>query len=212
MILWSHEERRIPTKNNSNDKTKEKAIQVPRRPTREKRKGGPTMGHDFRSQEGKKKTWFSDMEKDDAWCLRRRTRCQVWIWKKDLVLGHRNKVAEGFHIRAIQVLIRSGLEVGMWEREAEEERTKSFSPPPSLTPLLPLSRLLFLLLFPSTSASDIVSYGHYLQGFCHWGRITAAGWVREQSRLYLWTSRLPGRPCSFWRSLHRSGHRFSSCL
>jgi hypothetical protein len=81
--------------------------------------------------------------------------------KKDLVLGHPNKVAEGFHIRAIQVLIRLGLEVGTWEREAEEERTKSFSPPPSLAPLLPLSRLL-LLLFPSLSACDIFSHGHFL--------------------------------------------------
>jgi hypothetical protein len=88
-------------------------------------------------------------------------------WKKDLVLGHRNKVAKGFHIRAIQVLIRLGFELGMWEREAKKERTKSFSPPPSLAPPLPLSRLLLLLLFPSTSACDIVSYGHYLQGFFH---------------------------------------------
>ncbi len=104
------------------------------------------MGHDFRSQE--EKTKKPDME-------------------KDMVLGHRNKVAEGFQVRAIQVLIRLGLEVGMWGREAEEERTKSFSPPPSLVPLLPLSCLVLLLLFPSTSACEIVSYGHYLQGFCH---------------------------------------------
>jgi hypothetical protein len=87
--------------------------------------------------------------------------------KKDLVLGHRNKVAEAFQIRAIQVLVRLGLEVGTWEREAEEERTKSFSPPPSLASLLPLSRLVLLLLFPSLSACEIVSYGHYLQGFFH---------------------------------------------
>jgi hypothetical protein len=54
--LGPHEERRIPTKNNSNDKIKEKAIQVPRRSTRVKRKGGRTMGYDFRSQEERKKT------------------------------------------------------------------------------------------------------------------------------------------------------------
>jgi len=95
--------------------------------------------------------------------------------KKDLILEHRNNVEEGFQIRAIQVLIRLGLEVGTWEREAEEERTKSFSPPPSIAPLLTLSRLLLLLLSPSPSACEIVSYGHYLQGFFHCGRITAAG-------------------------------------
>jgi elongation factor 1-beta len=43
------------------------------------------------------------------------------------------------------VLIRLGLEVGTWEREGEEERTKSFSPPPSIAPLLTLSRLLLLV-------------------------------------------------------------------
>ncbi len=47
-------------------------------------------------------------------------------WKKDLVLGHRNKVAEGFQIRAIQVLIRLGLEVGMWE-ERQKKRGRRAS-------------------------------------------------------------------------------------
>ncbi len=88
-------------------------------------------------------------------------------FEKGLGLGTSEQCGGGVQIRAIQLLIRLGLEVGTWEREAEEERTKSFSPLPSLAPLLPLSRLLLLLLFPSLSACEIVSYGHYLQGFCH---------------------------------------------
>ncbi len=71
-------------------------------------------------------------------------------------------MAEGFQTRAIQVLIRIGIEVGTWEREAEKERTKSCSHLPSIAhsslSLVSFSFCFFLLLVPLRLSAMAITF------------------------------------------------------